>query len=145
MYVASLTGWLGFLLIGATISLPYIVRKPLAANSARPAPKGNASFLDGMRPHAYLGYIILALVVGHAYLAMTAATMSRSNQTGIWLAMLALIAIVAQAAVGRQLLERQCPQRRTLRGYHFWTMAAVVILVLGHTLLNGSMLQTTGQ
>lgn len=63
--------------------------------------------------------------------------MARTNSLGLYLATLALMLLFLQIAMGLALQQRSLPERRSVRSWHFWTMAGVVVLVGGHIWMNG--------
>ena len=86
-----------------------------------------------MRPHYVIGYAALALAVLH--LSLSTGSMAGADTTGIWLATIALVGLGWQALLGSNL---QWPggYRAALRRWHLGTFAAVLLLAIGHAMLN---------
>lgn len=124
IYFSSASAWLALMLIGATITVPYIMHA------------WSGTFLRRMRLHMWLGYVIIVLVVAHAMAAMSAGGISRINQTGLWAATLALVLIVVQLILGLQLAQPACQKRSIIRRWHFWIMIGLIVTALSHTILN---------
>jgi hypothetical protein len=125
-------GWIALVLIPLTAVAGWMLRRFV---------KGR--FALRMRPHAIAGYAILAFAIVH--LAMSMGGMGGANSNGIWLATLALFALVAQALIGANL---QSPggYRIELHRWHLIAFVAVLLLAAGHVVYNGpaaSMLTST--
>jgi thiosulfate reductase cytochrome b subunit len=86
-----------------------------------------------MWPHYWLGYALVGLVLVHTKFVGPA--MGRSEATGIWAATLALCLLFAQVGIGLNLKSASGPIHR-LRQWHFWTMIALIAMVLIHLLRN---------
>lgn len=54
-----------------------------------------------------------------------------------WTATAALLLLLLQIVLGLALRDKALPERRTIRGWHYWVMIGVVLLVAGHLWLNG--------
>ena len=123
----ALSGWLGTLLLGAGISLPYVIRS--ARQIAVP-------YLAQLRPHYWLGFVIPVMGFAHAWLPMSAGHIGRFNRTGLLVATAALFAMLWQVGLGVSLRNADAPTRRKVRPLHFWTMVLTVGLVATHIVLN---------
>ena len=44
---------------------------------------------------------------------------------------------IRAVVLGLALRDKALPERRTIRGWHYWVMIGVVLLVAGHLWLNG--------
>lgn len=124
-WTASL-GWVAVLLLAATVSVPYFVR-------AAPAPDTLRSRWMGV--HFWIGPIIFLVAFIHAWLPMSAGV-ARQGLVGIWLATFALLTMGWQVASGLRLRGSDAARRGSRRRLHFWTMAAIVALVLAHVAIN---------
>lgn len=125
LWTASL-GWLAVLLLAATVGIPYIAR------ITAPVPNPQR---QGMALHFWIGPIVLIMAFVHAWLPM-AAGVARQGLAGIWLATFALLMMVWQVALGLRLRSAGPTQQRSRRKLHFWTMGAIVVLVLAHIVIN---------
>ena len=97
---------------------------------------GRGAIPARMRPHLVLGYAAAGLAVVHV--AMTTGAMGGANSNGIWLATFALFGLGLQAFVGAN-LQSPGTYRVPLRRWHlilFWT---VLLLAIGHVVLNSPM------
>lgn len=122
----ALTGWLAAILFVSGLSIPYLLR----AN-----PGSSRPFLKRLWPHYWIGYGLPVIAFYHAWLPMSRG-MQRLNQTGIWLATLALILLIVQLFIGITLRGPLREGGRRLRGIHFGTMALLAGLILVHIALN---------
>jgi hypothetical protein len=123
----ALSGWLATLLLGAGVSLPYVIRS--ARQIAIP-------YLVRLRPHYWLGFTIPIVGFVHAWLPMSAGHIRGFNRTGLLLATAALVAMLWQIGLGLSLRNAEVPTRRKIRPLHFWTMVVTVGLVATHIVLN---------
>ena len=89
-----------------------------------------------MRPHLVLGYVAAGLAVAHV--AMTTGGMGGVNPTGIWLATFALFGLGLQAFVGTN-LQSPGAYRAPLRRWHLALFWIVLLLAIGHVVLNSPM------
>jgi drug/metabolite transporter (DMT)-like permease len=81
-----------------------------------------------------VGYAIVALSTVHAGTVMSA--MKRASQTGILAATGAFFLLLFEIVLGLSLKDDETSARRPLRRLHFWTMAAFVLALGVHLLLN---------
>jgi thiosulfate reductase cytochrome b subunit len=123
----ALSGWLAAFLLAAGIGVPYFVR----AN-----PMAEPGYVKRMRPHFWIGFAVPAIVLGHAWLPMSAGHMRGYDLAGLWLATAAFFVMLAQASLGVILRNASPVGRRTIKRLHFWTMAVIALLVPAHILLN---------
>lgn len=124
-WTASL-GWIAVLLLAATVGVPYFVR-------ASPAP--DAPRWRWMTVHFWIGPIVFLVAFVHAWLPMSAGV-ARQGLAGIWLATFALLVMGWQVASGLRLLGSEAARRGSRRRRHFWTMTAIVLLVVAHVAIN---------
>jgi len=134
--VAGISGLLVVLAVPVTVAIPYVLRRGSVDRGAWPPAKAGASFLHRMRPHFWIGYLIVTLSAFHALIAMTGGITGLINPVGLSLAFIGLFVVIFQLALGSLLARPDLPERRTLRKLHFWTMLSLVVLGLGHILLN---------
>lgn len=124
-WTASL-GWIAALLLAATVAVPYFVRA--AATSGTPR-------LQWMGVHFWIGPVIFLVAFVHAWLPMSAGV-ARQGLAGIWLATFALLVMGWQVASGLRLRGSDAARHQSRRRRHFWTMTAIVVLVLAHIAIN---------
>ena len=136
VYLSVASAWLVWVLVAATIIIPYLVRPTRIARALGLIGAWSGTKLERMRPHMWLGYAIAAVIIGHALLAMRAGGFSQVDRTGIWFAMIALALAIGQLVIGIALAQKICARRSLLRRAHFLTMIGLVVTALGHTLLN---------
>jgi hypothetical protein len=138
VFLTSLSGWIQLPLFGALVPLPYLLRgKAFRTAGVRAGP-----FLERMRPHYWIGFTIAALTLLHAVVPMSTGLMRGANLTGVYLATGALFLVFIQVFLGINLRNPKLPDRRMVRHWHFWVMAAMAILGLIHVWLNSPLLQT---
>ena len=123
----AFSGWIGVLLFGSGLAMPYLLRR---------SPGAKAPYLRRMWPHYWLGYLTFFASFAHAWSAMRSGNMRGINLSGVWIATVALIAILWQIGIGLLLRDPAQSKRRTLRRLHFWTMALVAGLIVLHVILN---------
>jgi thiosulfate reductase cytochrome b subunit len=137
--LVSMTGWVAVLATGIEAALPYIIRDAMKGSAPQISAGGSLLRHPGLRakmwPHYWAGYVLLAFVLAHASFVMGPA-MGRSDPAGIWAATLALGLLFAQVGVGL-VLKSGSNNQRQLRRWHFWSMIAVVGLIVTHLLRNG--------
>lgn len=100
--------------------------------------EAQVSWHTRLRPHYWLGYVGVEIVLAHAWVPMQAGWAMRSNATGLYLASGALLLLVAQIVLGLRVRQTRSKQRRQLPRAHLWIMATVVALALGHIGLNSA-------
>jgi len=120
-------------LLVATILYPFLLRSGMLG-PVQP-------FLKRMRFHYWLGYSIAGILLIHVLVSMSAGLANRTSALGLDLATVALLLIVGQVMLGRQLSWPKLSMRRLVRRWHFWVMIGIVALVLGHVALNSGTLQ----
>jgi uncharacterized membrane protein len=118
----ALLGWLGLLLVAANVSLPYLLRR-------------GRDYLKQMWPHYWIGYVLPALALWHAWIPMSKGNLQGMDVTGLWLATVAMLLLAIQATIGL-LLRNAAGVRGTLQRAHFWTMAVIGVLIVTHVVLN---------
>jgi hypothetical protein len=136
-FFTSMSGWIAVILIGIGTVLPYLLRRTWLSLRLGIAQGFGAPYLKRMWAHYGAGYLVAGLSFAHAFAPMRAGYMRRANLTGLWLATGALLLLWMQLALGVALQDSRLQQRRVIRGWHYWVMVAVVLLVAGHVWLNG--------
>jgi hypothetical protein len=136
-FFTSASGWIAVILIGIGAVLPYLLRRSWLSLRLGIAQGFNAPYLKRMWAHYWAGYLVAGLSFVHAWVPMRAGQVRRANMTGLWLATAALLLLLVQLALGVALQDSRLEQRRAIRGWHYWVMVAVVLLVAGHVFLNG--------
>jgi hypothetical protein len=140
LFLTRASGWILVVLIPATASLPYLMRRP---SSAPPAPGGrHAPLLVLLRPHYLIGYAIAAVVLAHIWVPMSDGQAGAVDATGLYVATGASVLVFAQVAIGRTLRDPRLPGRRWIRRAHFWTMVAIAALAAIHIAINGGTLRS---
>ncbi len=132
VYFVSISGWAAALLVTITTPLPYLLRRGVV-NTMNLQWLG--PFLLRLRPHYWLGYIIVGLSLLHASLSMTCQVMNGTSSLGLMLATGALFLLFWQVTLGVSLSQRT-EHRRVQRHWHFAAMLGIVGLGSGHILLN---------
>jgi hypothetical protein len=136
--LTSVSGWILIPLFGMVVSLPYLLRgKAFRTAGVRAGP-----LLARMRPHYWIGFAIAGLTLLHAVVPMSSGPMRGVNVTGLYLASAALILVIVQVFLGVNLRNPRLPNRRLVRRWHFWVMAAMAGAGLVHIWLNSPLLQT---
>jgi len=133
--ISPIIGWLSTLLIAVTITLPYILKR----RRVNSTPQRHKPYLIRLRPHYWLGYILLMLSVVHAIFSLTSANMSDSQSLGVLFAIGALLFLFRQLVLGIN-LNSSTQHRRTLRRQHFRTMLVIIMLGLIHIFLNTTLI-----
>jgi hypothetical protein len=136
-FFSSASGRIALILFGLDILLPYLLRRTRLSALLGPANAPNSPYLHRMWPHYWCGYVLLAFSLVHAWLAMDAVSMKRMNMIGLWFATIALGLLLLQVALGLLLRDKLLPTRKLLRGWHYWIMIALAVLIAGHAWLNG--------
>jgi hypothetical protein len=132
----SASGWIASLLLGVEILLPYLLRPSRVSRSLDIVPRQSGRYLLRMKPHYWLGYVVLGLSTLHAWFPMQAGYMKRANMAGLSFATAALLLIMFQALSGLTLQDVRAPGRAKIRSCHYWTMIAVVLCVGAHIYLS---------
>jgi hypothetical protein len=65
----------------------------------------------------------------------------RIDVLGLYLASLAFLLTIVQVLLGLRLRDMGSASRRRLRRVHFWTMAGIAGLAVGHVGINGAVLR----
>jgi hypothetical protein len=137
--MTSVTGWIAFVLIGMEMLFPYLVRRNWLSDrlgTARIA--ADRPYLYRMWPHYWFGYLLLLLSVIHTVLPLQSIGGLRGvNTAGLWLATIGLVFLLLQSLLGLFLQDRKLPDRKQVRGWHYWLMFGVAALVGLHVWLNG--------
>ena len=131
--ITSTTGWVMIVLLVATILYPFLLRSGMLG-PVQP-------FLKRMRFHAWLGYSLAGFLLVHVVASMSAGLANRTSALGLDLATVALLLIVGQVLLGRQLSWPKLSMRRVVRRRHFWVMIGIVAFVLGHVALDSGTIQ----
>jgi hypothetical protein len=123
MFVLSATtGWIAVFLLTIASALPFLLRWMRTTGR------------NGMRMHYFLGFAIPAFALIHS--SFTMMRMRGLDQTGLWLATLALIGLFVQMSLGIELRAPPWGQPRRLRRTHLIMMIAASGLIAGHVALN---------
>ncbi len=134
LVLTGVSGWVLVLLLPLTIALPFLLRRRKQHTSDEGLRGGR------WRLHYRLGYVIAALAVAHAVVPTSTGLALRVNAAGLYLATAALLLVLVQVFVGLLLREPSLRNRPTMRRWHFWGMAGIVALALGHIALNSVLL-----
>ncbi len=134
---AGISGWAATILIGVVALLPYLLRRSSLSVRLGFAPSSQTALFAAHVAALLAGVRAAALSFVHAWMLMSGRVMARTNSLGLYLATLALMLLFLQIAMGLALQQRSLPERRSVRSWHFWTMAGVVVLVGGHIWMNG--------
>lgn len=134
LVLTGASGWVLVLLLPLTIALPFVLRR----RTRRTADEGPAG--GRWRLHYWLGYGIAALAAAHAVVPTSTGLALRANAAGLYLATAALLLVFIQVFVGLLLREPSLRNRPVMRRWHFWGMAGIVVLALGHIALNSVLL-----
>jgi hypothetical protein len=133
----GVSGWILVVLVAATAALPFAIRRGAFAGpqpGARPR-----AFLERLRPHYFLGYAIVGLVLVHGSVPLGVGLATRVQSLGLNLAGVALILIGLQMLLGRGLRDPKRRDRRGLRRTHLITTLAVMVTAGAHIALNSSL------
>jgi hypothetical protein len=136
-FFTSASGWMAVIVIGIEIVLPYLLRRSWLSLRLGIGRDFGSHYLTRMRPHYWLGYVVAGLSFLHAWVPMQTGHIRRANTVGLWTATAALLLLLLQIVLGLALRDKALPERRTIRGWHYWVMIGVVLLVAGHLWLNG--------
>src|SRR5579862_8921512 len=101
--IASASGWALVVMTAVTVSIPFGLHRQLRASPWRFKLKQGRAFLQRMRPHYWLGYIIAVVTLVHVFVAMGAGLSLGLNVLGLLLASAALFLLFAQVLLGRSL------------------------------------------
>jgi hypothetical protein len=133
--LANTAGWLATVLVVGEAVLPYVLRRPQLIRRAGISSGPGVSYLERMRPHYWLGYVVLALSLGHSSVLMGA--LGRANRIGVNAAMWAVTLLFVQVGLGYYLSMPESGARKTVRRVHFWLMAGFGVLLIVHVGMNG--------
>lgn len=132
--VADLWGWIGVALLIAVIAIPYKrIREIKSASAKRP---GLRLSLRSMWMHYWLAPAAALISLLHAWIPMSSGRMPNTSLNGLWLATYALGLLFLQLLVG--LITRYAGPNSVvyLRRIHFAIMAAIMLLLASHLILN---------
>jgi hypothetical protein len=135
-FLTSFSGWLATILIGLEILLPYLLRRSRLSDSLGFSAGFVRPYLQRMKIHYWLGYLVLILSGSHAWIAMEAGNGSRNNGFGIWYATATLGLLALQNGVGFALQRPEVSLRKYIRGWHYRIMTAIVLFAAAHIWLN---------
>jgi hypothetical protein len=136
----SISGWLILLLLVTTVFLPFLLRRKALLVSLGWVNAQVLPYLQRLRPHYLLGYAITGIVIIHAWVPMSAGFGGQGNALGLYLGTGALFALIGQVFLGQTLRTPTTPHRRRLRRTHFWVMTGIMVLAVGHILLDSQTL-----
>jgi hypothetical protein len=118
LVITATTGWLVALLLVATISVAYRLRH------------GSVRW---RRPHYWIAYTIVAMVIVHLWASMTRGIVTHAERVGVYVATAALVLVLTQLAAGLTLRRRlDSRSRGTARRIHFWIMLGIALTALVH-------------
>lgn len=140
-FIASASGWALVVMTAVTIAIPFLLYRQLRASPWRLKLGKGRAFLQRMRPHYWLGYIIAAVTLVHVIVSMGAGLSFGLNVLGLLLASAAFFLLFAQVLLGRSLRKPGVPSRRALRRLHLILMIAIVVLGASHILLDSPTLR----
>jgi hypothetical protein len=130
----AVSGWVLVVLLATTIGLAYWLRRapPVSSDSER------VPLLDRLRPHFWLGFGIAPITFAHLWPAMSEGWVRRVDQPGLYLAAGAFVLTIGQVVLGLRLRDVRSRSRRAVRRVHFWTMALIAALTIGHVAINSA-------
>jgi hypothetical protein len=141
VFLSVALGWIAVVLLIATAVLPYLLRPTAFARALGIAGSFTGALVERMRPHAWLGYTIVALSGLHAVAALGGG-LRRFDSAGLWFATIALVLLCAQWLLGSRLMRRVLENRQRVRRWHFGAMVGVCAAIFAHAFLNGPLLRT---
>lgn len=144
LVLSAASGWAAVMLLIAATAAPYFARPTALARAFNLAGTWTTTFLERMRPHASLGYIIITLSALHGAVALGSG-IERVDALGLWLAAVGLSLLLVQWRLGTRLLRPTLQARRLVRRQHFAVMLAAGAAILAHAYLNGALLRTVFQ
>jgi hypothetical protein len=136
LFFTNASGWLLVALTATAIALPFLLRRNALSVALRLVHARGAPYLQRMRPHYWLGYLITGVTLAHALVPMVAGLAEGANAVGLYLATGALSLLLGQVLLGRRLRQSDVRGRRTIRRWHFWGMVGIVALGVSHIALN---------
>ena len=141
LFATSASGWILVVLTATTVALPFVLRRRAYSGALGLADAHGVPYLRRMRPHYWLGFLIVGMTLAHAVAPMEAGFARSANALGLYLATGALFLLFGQVLLGLSLRRPDVSRRRDLRQWHFWVMVGIVTLGLGHIALNSPTLQ----
>lgn len=123
------TGWLSAALIAAAIPGP-LINHLLTLSGRRPVGRL-------FRWHYWLGAAAAIVAVVHTLISITRAQLALAAEVGLWLASAASALVVIEAVFGACMRGMKEPALGSSRRRHLAIMAALVIAVGLHAVLNG--------
>jgi hypothetical protein len=132
--LSGVTGWVLTLLLPLTIAVALLRGRTMQLGI------GRYRFRPRMGLHYGLGFGIAGLAFAHAVIATGSGVALRAGMVGIYLAYGALALVIVQVFLGLLLREPSLRRRPTVRRRHFWGMIGLVVLALGHIVLNSALL-----
>jgi hypothetical protein len=140
-FVSAALGWIVVVLLIAAVVLPYLLRPTALARVLGIAGSFTGAIVERMRPHAWLGYAIVALSALHA-IAGLGGGFHRFDMAGLWFAAIAFALLCVQWLLGSRLMRRSLEHRPRLRRWHFGAMVGAFAAIFAHAFLNGALLRT---
>ena len=134
-------GWIAVVLLIAAVALPYLLRPTAFARALGVAGSFTGALVERMRPHAWLGYAIIALSGLHAIAGLRGG-LRGIDAAGLWFATIAFVLLCAQWLLGSRLMRRALEHRQRLRRWHFGAMVGACAAIFAHAFLNGALLRT---
>jgi hypothetical protein len=135
-FYSSVAGWIASILVAAESLLPYLLRRT-AISEWLGTVQLHRPYRQRMSAHYWIGYSLVPLALVHAWIPMAAGRARGANMLGLWLATAALMLLFLQLGLGLTLKGEGQPNRRQMRGIHYWTMIAIAVAVAAHLWLNG--------
>ncbi|MGO8946733.1 MAG: hypothetical protein ACLQUY_03520 [Ktedonobacterales bacterium] len=142
LLIASASGWSLVVMTAVTISIPFLLRRQMQGVPLRVKFQQGRTFLKRMWPHYWLGYAIAAVTLVHTVVALGSGAAKSVDLLGLFLASAALFLVFFQVLLGLNLRKPGIPSRRALRRMHLGLMIAIVVLGLGHILLDSPTLHS---
>jgi hypothetical protein len=139
--LSAALGWIAVVLLIAAVVLPYLLRPTGLARALGIAGSFTGAIIERMRPHAWLGYAIIALSGLHA-IAGSRGGLRGIDAAGLWFAVVAFVLLFAQWLLGSRLMRRAVEHRQRLRRWHFAAMVGTCSAIFAHAFLNGALLRT---
>jgi hypothetical protein len=135
-FFGSATGWIAVIVTVFEIVLPYLIRRVSVSQPPALSQILPSTYLERMWPHYWLGYVLVALSLVHAFTGM-AGPVGNTNAAGIWAATGALLFLFLQLLLGLYLQSR-ATSRRLLKRCHFWGMLVILGFLVLHIALNAT-------
>jgi hypothetical protein len=134
-------GWIAVVLLITEVVLPYLSRPNALTRTIGLAGTFTGALAERMRPHAWLGYVIVGLSGLHA-IAGLGVGLRRIDAVGLWFAIAAFALLCGQWLLGSRLMRRALEHRQRLRRWHFGAMAVACAAIFAHAFLNGALLRS---